>query len=129
VADEADIIAPFRGFPTGGYSRAMGQVNWWANTKTFMVRIDYQLTTPGPLNNVKVLARYAIQDFDDSKDYVPADSDVIHIDLVKQLTEKLHARFRFGFVDAQGDIQRANLGGVKYDGSYNEYRFELNYLF
>jgi len=129
VADEADIIAPFRGFPTGGYSRAMGQVNWWANTKTFMVRIDYQFTTPGPLNNVKVLARYAIQDFDDSKDYVPADSDVIHIDLVKQLTEKLHARLRFGFVDAQGDIQRANLGGVKYDGSYNEYRFELNYLF
>ena len=60
---------------------------------------------------------------------VPADSDVIHIDLVKKLTERLHARLRFGFVDASSDIQRLILGGLKYDGSYIEYRFELNYLF
>lgn len=34
VADEADIVAPWRGFPTGGYTRAMSQYNWYANTKT-----------------------------------------------------------------------------------------------
>ncbi|MEW9797137.1 OprD family outer membrane porin [Alteromonas sp. CYL-A6] len=129
VDDKADIIAPFRGFPTGGYSRAMAQVNWWANTRTYMVRADYKLTGFDPLHGMKVLARYAFQDFDDNKDYVPADSNVLHIDLVKQLTDSLHARLRFGFVSARDDIERVNLGGEKYDGSYNEYRFELNYLF
>jgi len=41
VADEADIVAPWRGFPTGGYTRAMAQYNWYANTKTWNVEANY----------------------------------------------------------------------------------------
>ena len=129
VADDADIVAPFRGFPTGGYSRAMSQLNWRANTKTTMFRADYRFSIAGPLNGVRLLARYAIQNYDDNKDYVPADSRVIHVDLTKQITINLHARLRFGLASASDNIQQANLGGTKYDGSYKEYRFELNYLF
>ena len=41
VADEADIVAPWRGFPTGGYTRAMAQYNWRANTKTTCAEVHY----------------------------------------------------------------------------------------
>jgi len=42
VADEADLVTPWRGFPTAGFSRAMSQYNWNANTKSYMVQLDYE---------------------------------------------------------------------------------------
>ena len=42
VADKADIIAPWRGFPTAGFTRAMSQYNWYANTKSYMVQANLQ---------------------------------------------------------------------------------------
>ncbi|HIP21281.1 MAG TPA: outer membrane porin, OprD family, partial [Sulfurimonas sp.] len=47
IADEADILAPWRGFPTGGFTRAMAQYNWYANTKTYMIRGDYSFDKAG----------------------------------------------------------------------------------
>ncbi|MGE3613576.1 MAG: OprD family outer membrane porin, partial [Sulfurimonas sp.] len=41
VADEADLVAPWRGFPTGGYTRAMAQLNWVANTQSTMLEAKY----------------------------------------------------------------------------------------
>ncbi|MEJ2414604.1 MAG: OprD family outer membrane porin, partial [Sulfurimonas sp.] len=41
VEDAADIVAPWRGFPTGGYTRAMAQYNWRANTKTTAAEVKY----------------------------------------------------------------------------------------
>ncbi len=87
VADEADIVAPWRGFPTGGFTRAMAQYNWFANTETFMVRGVYQVTP-----EFKASLRYAIQDFDDAKKYVAADSDVWHLDLWYDLTKTFNLK-------------------------------------
>jgi hypothetical protein len=43
VSDKADLVTPWRGFPTGGYTRAMGQYNWRADTDSYMlqVNVDY----------------------------------------------------------------------------------------
>ncbi|NNJ44884.1 MAG: hypothetical protein HKP62_02600, partial [Sulfurovum sp.] len=71
VADEADIVAPWRGFPTGGFTRAMAQYNWTANTETFMARAHYKFNSTWTAS-----LRYAIQDFDDAKTYTWADSTV-----------------------------------------------------
>ncbi|MBL6970154.1 MAG: hypothetical protein ISR68_02015, partial [Campylobacterales bacterium] len=129
IDDKADLIAPWRGFPTGGYTRAMAQYNWYANTKTYMIRADYDFGKAGISDNLTGLIRYAVQDFDDSKDGVQADSNIIHIDLVKKISPSLYTKLRVGIVDAKDNILKSNGIDYKDNVSYNEYRFELNYLF
>lgn len=118
IEDKADIVAPWRGFPTGGFTRAMAQYNWYANTKTYMARAAYKFT---PKFNASL--RYAIQDFDDDKKNVQADSTIWHLDTVTKLTKKLQMKTRVGIVSADP----GSTG--KSDVSYNEYRLEFNYLF
>ena len=123
VDDDADIVAPWRGFPTGGYTRAMAQYNWDANTETTMLQVDYDFGKANMVEDFIVSARYAMQDFDDSKPGVQADSDIIHIDLIKTLATGLEGKIRIGMVDADPGVNN------KTDVSYNEYRVELNYFF
>ena len=126
VADKGDIVAPWRGFPTAGYTRAMGQYNWRANTKTTMAEVYYDLGRAKILKGFSILARYLVQDFDERKQIsgVQADSHVTHMDFRKKFTQKFDAKFRVALVDGNTRI----VNGINKD-SYNEYRFELNYLF
>lgn len=130
VADEADIVAPWRGFPTGGYTRAMGQYNWRANTKTSAAEVYYDFDKAKLLSGLSILLRYAMQDFDKAKQEagVQADSNIIHIDIREQLraVPGLDAKIRIGLVSA--DERDVAAGKADVD-SYNEYRFEINYLF
>ena len=130
VADKGDIVAPWRGFPTGGFTRAMSQYNWYANTKTYMIRGDYDFGKAGLVPGLTAMFRYAIQDFDDTKPGVQADSNVIHLDAIQKFKSfpGLEARVRIGLVNGNDSTYDMN-GALKTDPSYNEYRFELNYLF
>ena len=128
ISDKADIIAPWRGFPTGGFTRAMAQYNWYANTKTYMARVGYNFDKAGILEGFNIFARYAVQDFDDKKDAVQADSDILHIDAMQNIGKNLQAKVRVGLVRADDKILKSDLT-YKTDVSYNEYRFELNYFF
>ena len=123
IDDKADLVTPWRGFPTGGYTRAMAQYNWYANTKTYMIRADYDFGKAGIAKDLTGLIRYAVQDFDNSKPGVQADSNVIHFDIAKKLSSDMYIKLRVGLVDA--DLNNTS----KSDVSYNEYRLELNYLF
>lgn len=123
IADKADIIAPWRGFPTGGFTRAMGQYNWYANTKTYMLRLGYDFSKANIINGFSIMGRYAIQDFDDNKPGVQADSNILHIDLRQNINNAMELKIRLGFVD----VDTANT--KKTDTSYNEYRIEMNYFF
>jgi hypothetical protein len=125
VADEGDIVAPWRGFPTGGYTRAMAQYNWRANTKTTAAEVAYNFGKAGLVPGLSAMARYAMQDFDEDKQAggVQADSDILHIDIRQQIAKGLDAKLRIGLVSADERV-----GSTDKD-SYNEYRFELNYLF
>lgn len=125
VADEADIVAPWRGFPTGGYTRAMAQYNWRANTKTTAAEVAYDFGKAGMISGFSAMARYAMQDFDEAKQAggVQADSNILHVDLRQNITKDLYAKVRVGLVSAD-----TRVNGTEKD-SYNEYRFELNYLF
>ncbi len=123
IDDEADIIAPWRGFVTGGYTRAMAQYNWYANTETWDIEAFYNFGKAGIIPDFRAMIRYAMQDFDDSKPDVQADSNIVHIDMWKQFKAipNFEAKLRIGLVDADPK--------EKTDVSYNEYRLELNYLF
>ena len=133
VEDAADIVAPWRGFPTGGYTRAMAQYNWRANTKTTAAEVAYDFDKAGLVPGFSAMARYAIQNFDETKQDlsatllggVQADSKILHMDFRENITKDLYAKIRVGLVSAD---DRVKAGSGDKD-SYNEYRFELNYLF
>jgi len=127
VEDKADIVAPWRGFPTGGYTRAMAQYNWYANTKTTAFQVNYNFDKAKLVPGFSAMVRYAMQDFDEAKQAAgnQADSNILHIDLIEQIkaVPGMEAKIRLGLVDAKD-----REAGYDKD-SYNEYRFELNYLF
>ncbi len=127
IADEADIVAPWRGFPTGGFTRAMGQYNWYANTETYMIRGDYSFDKAGLVPGLSAMLRYAIQNFDDSKPGIQADTAVLHLDATEKFKSfpGLETRLRIAITD--GDAQTTPV--AKENPSYSEYRFELNYIF
>ena len=100
----------------------MAQYNWYANTKTYMLRAGYDFGKADIIPGFSIMARYAIEDFDDSKAGVQADTNILHIDARQNIGKNLEAKIRLGFVQ-----DKDNAG--KSDGSYSEYRFELNYFF
>lgn len=123
VTDQADIIAPWRSFPTGGFTRAMAQYNWYANTESQMLELNYAFTEKSALSGYKLLTRYAIQNTDNTKVGVPADSNVVHIDVTKGISKNSELKLRMAFVESHPtDLKPENL-------SYNEYRLELNNFF
>jgi len=131
VANRVDIVAPWRGFPTAGYTRAMGQYNWSANTDTYLLRADYNLDKAGLVKGGRLMMRYAVQNFDDTKAGVLSDNKVFTIDLVKRgfsFSPNLYGKIRMAFIDGKSDTIAVD-GTLKPDSSYNEVRFELNYLF
>lgn len=131
IGNQADLIAPWRGFPTGGYTRAMGQYNWHANTESKAIKIFYDFSSSNLIPGFSAIARYVEQDFDESKQIagVQADSNVVHMDFRQAIVEGFDAKIRMAFVDAQKrQADAPSYGGTDRD-SYNEYRFELNYLF
>ena len=126
VEDKADIVAPWRGFPTGGYTRAMAQLNWKANAESMMAEVQYDFGKAKILDGFRAMARYAIQDSDENKQGDgggQADLTTIHVDLNQQITPQLDAKFRLGIINADSRTDGTN------KDSYNEYRFEVNYLF
>ena len=131
ISDEADLVAPWRGFPTASYTRAMGQKNWYANTDTYLLRADYNLGRAGIIPTMRVMMRYAIQDFDDSKAGVPSDNRVLTLNMVKKgfpYFPTLYSKLRFAHIEGDSDTIAID-GSLKPDSSYDEVRFELNYLF
>jgi hypothetical protein len=125
VADKGDIVAPWRGFPTAGFTRAMAQYNWYANTESFMVQLDYEF---GMIPEFKIISRFVIQDFDDEKIGVQSDSNVFTMDLFKGLGESpLYLKARYAHVMGDDDTVVGDV--TKADSSYDELRLEINYLF
>ncbi|HZF71337.1 MAG TPA: OprD family outer membrane porin [Sulfuricurvum sp.] len=134
VADDADIIAPWRGFPTGGYTRSMAQVNWIANTKTWMVKADYDFDKAGLVPGLKASVDYADMNFDDKKNIALAsdfsDRTIFHVDLIQNFKALPNAEFKFRFATVNADPSKKTSSTLATDyESYNEYRFEMNYLF
>lgn len=128
INDEADIIAPWRGFPTGGYTRSMAQYNWEANTKSWMLKVNYDFAKADIISGLRGAIDYAQMDYDDKKRNLgglsKTDREIIHLDLFQTFDNvpNFELKLRMAMVDAESsDVQNYN--------SYNEYRFEANYFF
>ena len=128
VADKADIIAPWRGFPTGGFTRLMGQYNWDANTETYVGKVGYEWHR----YNLKIVGSYGYQDFDDTKAAVPADNSVATFEMMQRFGEKQQFYWKARYAHVRGDTHTPLPGKpdvYKLDPSYDEFRFEVDYLF
>ena len=122
VADKADIVDPWRGFPTGGYTRAMAQYNWYAGTKSYMGRVVVDWQKAGLVEGLWSSLRIEHEDFDDKKPGVQADCNAFNLDLFERVpgVKGLYVKLRLGAT--------RSLGSQKPDTSFNELRFEINYL-
>ncbi len=128
IANDADIIAPWRGFPTGGYTRSMAQVDWIANTKNWALKAVYDFGKAGLVPGLKVAADYENMNFDDAKAATSGftDRDIFHVDAWQTFASLPNTEFKFRFATVDAD---PSVGDTIDYNSYNEYRFEVNYLF
>lgn len=133
VSDDADIIAPWRGFPTGGYTRSMAQVDWIANTKNWAVKAVYDFGKAGIIPGLLVAADYENMNFDDKKAFTSTFTDrtIFHVDATQTFKSLPNTEFKFRFASVNADpaYTSATVQGTVDNNSYNEYRFEMNYLF
>ena len=118
VFDEADLITPWRGFPTSGYTRSMARYNWMANTKSYRIELVRNANSKGIYKNLYTQVSILHTDADESKGYF--DENYYYAGFVQNIPsmDNLQWRFRTGYTDTK-----------KPDADSLEMRFEINYLF
>ena len=118
VFDEADLVTPWRGFPTAGYTRSMARYNWMADTKSYRIEIVRGANKTGIFTNLFVQASFLHTDADESKGYY--DENYYYLGFVQNLPmlTDLQWRLRLGYNDTE-----------KPDANNLDSRFEINYLF
>ena len=126
ISDNADIIAPWRGFPTGGYTRSMAMIDWIANTENWMVKADYDFDKAGLIPGMKVAVDYAKMNFDDAKLATSglSDRNIIHVDIWQSFKALPNTEFRFRWAAVNAEPTP-----IKSANAYTETRLEMNYLF
>lgn len=124
VFDEADLITPWRGFPTAGYTRSMGRYNWRANTQSYRIVLQKMSDILGIYKDIYTQAALLYTDGDDKKEG-PHVLDELHyylgfVHTISNLVD-LQWRLRLGYTQYLDDeaSQFNNLDA----------RFEINYLF
>lgn len=124
VLDEADLIAPWRGFPTSGYTRSMGIYNWRANTKSYRIEVQRNAAAAGLYTDLFVQASVLYTDGDDEKTgYHNQDELYYYIGFIQNLPKlpALQWRLRAGYAQF--------LKAEDNDFNFLDTRFEINYLF
>ena len=120
VFDEADLITPWRSFPTAGYTRSMAQYNWRANTKSYRIALRHNANQNGIYRKLFTEISFLHTDGDESKGWINSDHNYYYAGFVQNIPnmEDLQWRLRLGY----NDTELEELNSI--DG-----RFELNYLF
>ncbi len=120
ILDEADLVTPWRGFPTAGYTRSMGIYNWRANTKSYRLELVKGANKTGIYTKPFIQASVLYVDSDEAK-AIFEDSMYYYVGLVQNIPsyKNIQYRVRLGYRDFTGE-ETAN---------YLDSRLEFNYLF
>jgi len=121
ILDEADLVTPWRGFPTSGYTRSMGMYNWRANTKSYRLEVVKGANSSGIYTTPFVQTSILYIDGDTNK--LATQSIFYYLGLIQNIpsNKNLQYRVRFGYRDFIGDSSLIS--------SYIDSRLEFNYLF
>lgn len=122
ILDEADLVTPWRGFPTAGYTRSMGMYNWKADTKSYRLEVVKSANQTGVYKNIFIQASALYIDGDIDKSST-ADSVFYYAGFIKNLESmpEFQYRVRLGYRDFVGDSSEVS--------NYLDSRLEFNYLF
>ncbi len=122
ILDEADLITPWRGFPTAGYTRSMGRYNWRANTKSYRLEVVRNANSKGIYKDIFIQASILLTDADETKNK-SLNEIYYYIGFVQNIPSivNLQWRLRLGYADYVDSV----------DSDFNnlDSRFEINYLF
>jgi hypothetical protein len=136
ILDEADLVTPWRGFPTSGYTRSMGRYNWKANTKSYRLEFVRCTSTDGIYNDVFVQTSVLYQDNDPDKTGLQHDNSLYYyLGLMQNLSylDNMQWRFRIGYQQfLNTDTKKTQFNGISFsDDDLNnlDTRFEINYFF
>ena len=127
VLDEADLVMPWRGFPTAGYTRSMGIYNWFANTKSYRLELVKNATATGQYDDLFIQTSVLYINGDEDKfntdNFKASDSLYYYVGFVQNAPSlpDFQYRLRLGYRDF---IESAS--SVP---NYLDSRLEFNYLF
>lgn len=118
VFDEADLITPWRAFPTSGYTRSMARYNWMANTKSYRIEVIRNGNSKGIYKDIYTQMSILHTDADENKGYW--DENYYYVGFVKNFPtlDNMQVRLRLGYNDTE-----------LLDFDSLDARFEINYQF
>ena len=139
-----DIIAPWRGFPTDGYTRSMTQTDWNANTSAYKVQLDYDLNQY--ISGLTTVLSYSFYDRDTSKIgyasqtdryYGNGDTNQYNADVIYKVPAVKNLELKARYMVQQNQVVSTTLAGgtgtasqgFGNDTSNHELRLEANYRF
>ena len=119
ILDEADLITPWRGFPTAGYTRSMARYNWKANTQSYRLELVRNANKEGIYKDVFIQSSILYTNADEDKGN--KDEMYYYIGFIQNIPSMvdLQWRLRLGYVDYIDESEFNDLDA----------RFEMNYLF
>ncbi len=134
VLDEADLVTPWRGFATSGYTRSMARYNWKANTKSYRAEVVRCTSTDGIYNKVYVQASLLYQDNDDRKSSLQLDDSLYYyVGFMQNIAalDNMQWRLRLGFQQFLNTSPKTIDNETFKDSDLNnlDSRFEINYFF
>lgn len=143
TASGGDLIAPWRAFPTEGYTRSMTQTDWNANTKSYKAQFDYDFNSM--VSGLSALVSYSYYNRDPSKVgyqgqtdryYGNGDTRQWNCDVKYAVASVKGLELKVRTMIQQNDAVRnitGNTGGasegITNNTSNKEMRVEVNYLF
>jgi len=121
ILDEADLVTPWRAFPTSGYTRSMGIYNWKANTKSYRIELVKNKSKIGDYETPFIQTSILYIDGDIKK--ADTKSMYYYFAILQNIPSlpALQYKFRLGFRDFIGDSSSVS--------DYVDTRLEFNYLF
>ena len=121
ILDKADLVTPWRGFPTAGYTRSMGMYNWRANTKSYRIELVKGANSSGIYKSPFIQTSILYIDGDKTKE--ETDSMYYYFGLIQNIPSvpELQYRLRLGYRDYTASFSNVS--------NYLDSRFEVNYLF
>ena len=130
VFDEADLVDPWRAFPTAGYTRSMSRYNWYANTKSYRAQLTINTNGTGVYKNIFVQTSALHTDNDAAKGLMS--ENYYYIGLIQNLPfmPQLQWRLRIGYDDILTNTTSGKTvtRGLAINDNLDT-RLEFNYLF
>ncbi|HEX5328967.1 OprD family outer membrane porin [Sulfuricurvum sp.] len=133
TSSDGDLIAPWRGFPTDGYTRSMTQTDWNANTRAYKGQLDYDFN--GLVSGLSSVLSYAYYDRDPSKKpyqsmtdraYQNGDTHQTNLDVMYKLSGSWKGtEFKVRLMNQDNDKTAL----YAKETSNREMRLEANYFF